>query len=189
MNRPNSEGPGVRREPVFEAGDLQVVPLDDTDASALSALFESCTDYFELVFGLPPGPAEVQSAFVALPEGSNYDDKLLLGVFDDGDELIGHVDLICDHPAPEAWTIGLLLLAPSARGRGVGGHVINALSSWVTASGGRELRIGVVGWNERAIAFLERVGFSVMERRPDVQSGVKSGTYLVLRRTLGVGYR
>lgn len=27
-------------------------------------------DYFELVFGLPPGPAEVQSAFVVLPDGS-----------------------------------------------------------------------------------------------------------------------
>lgn len=175
------------RHSVFEAGDLRVVLLDDQDASELGSLFEECADYFDLVFGLPPGPAEVQSAFVALPEGSTYDDKFLLGVLDSAHELVGHIDVVRDYPVRGVWTIGLLLLAPAARGRGIGTALVGGLPGWVGDEGGRELRVGVVEWNKRAVAFLERAGFSVTERRPNFQSGLKQGTLVVLRRPVGGG--
>ncbi len=182
--RPNPVG-HRRREPVFQSGDVTVVALDDTDAPELQHLFEQCGDYFELVFGVPPGPAEVQSGFVALPEGSTYEDKLLLGVFDDNEKLVGHIDAVRDYPAPGVWTVGLLLLTPTARDRGVGRGLIRELSSWIAASGGRDLRVGVVEWNERALAFFESAGFSIKERRPGVQSGLKEGTVVVLARPVG----
>lgn len=72
---------------LFTVPDGTVLELTEEHAEELQGLLEACEDYFELVFGLPVGPAEVQSAFMAVPEGKTYEDKLLLGVVDAEDRL------------------------------------------------------------------------------------------------------
>ena len=63
----------------LRAGEYTLSPIPPEEGPALGALFEQCVDYFELVTGLPPGPGDAQSTFMALPEGKSYDDKFLLG--------------------------------------------------------------------------------------------------------------
>jgi myo-inositol-1(or 4)-monophosphatase len=149
------------KTPVLHTGSYTIRPLDSDDGEALQALCERATDYFELVMGRPPGPAEAQSLYMALPEGKTYDHKLLLGVFHDI-KLIGVVDLIRDHPHPGTWTLGLLLLDPLHRGRGLGRAIVHALEDWVRQQGATKLRIDVARQNVRALHFWRHLGFQLV---------------------------
>jgi GNAT superfamily N-acetyltransferase len=48
---------------------------------------------------------------------------------------------------------------PRARGTGVGAQLVDAVLSWVAASGGRSLRLGVIAADGDATPFYERLGF------------------------------
>ena len=67
--------------------------------AALQAVFEAAPRYFEAWCGGPPGPAEAQSTFTALPPGSSYDDKRVFGLYA-GDAMIGVADVVRGWNAP-----------------------------------------------------------------------------------------
>lgn len=167
------------------AGDSwSIVTLDTDRGRDLQDLFERSADYFQTVFGLPVGPAEAQSAFLALPEHKTYDDKFLLGIIDDQDVLVGHLDLIRDHPDDGVWTIGVFLLAPDVRGSGLGTEILERTAQWAATRGARTLRIDVVDWNERGLRFLERAGFRRAEAIDGYTSGALEGQLVILERPL-----
>ncbi|MFF4395713.1 GNAT family N-acetyltransferase [Streptomyces sp. NPDC001480] len=133
------------------------VPADE---APLLALFEACEDWFVAATGLPSAPGDVQSLFYALPEGARPEDKVLL-VVERGGVVTGLVDAVRDHPEPGAVSVGMFLLAPWARGRGLGRAVAGALLA--RAEGVSRVRATVPpGWRpgER---FLEGLGFVLEE--------------------------
>lgn len=174
----------VRSQPLFSVDGGSVIELIEDHADELQRLFEECEAYFDLVFGLPVGPAEVQSAFIALPEGKTYEDKYLLGVIDDADRMVGHIDAVKDYPAPGDWSIGILLLAPGVRGRGLGTSLYDGLRQWARSQGANALRIGVVEWNEAALGFCESFGLARTNVIPNHRSGQKCGNLVVFRDPL-----
>ncbi|MEW2619684.1 GNAT family N-acetyltransferase [Streptomyces sp. NPDC048106] len=138
--------------------------LGPADEAPLIRLFEECEDWFLAATGLPPAPGDVQSLFYALPEGAHPDDKVLLVLERDG-VVAGVVDAVRDHPEPGAVAVGLFLLAPWARGRGLGGALARSL---LARAGDTPLVTATVppGWRpgER---FLGRLGFTLdPEPRP-----------------------
>jgi GNAT superfamily N-acetyltransferase len=152
------------------------------DGTAVQDLCERCADYLQLITGLPPGPAEAQSLFVALPEGSSYDDKALIGVFVAPDvELIGVIDAVRDAPEPGEWWLGALLLDPAHRHHGLGTRLIHALETWVAALGGRAIYLSVVEQNTQALAFWRRLGFVEVERHQPQLFGVRESVAIVFR--------
>ncbi|WP_130334502.1 GNAT family N-acetyltransferase [Streptomyces sp. BK022] len=126
------------------------------DEAALLRLFEECEDWFTAATGLPSAPGDVQSLYYALPEGADPGDKVLLLV-ERGGEVAGLVDAVRDWPGPGAVAVGLFLLAPWARGRGLGRAVAETLlgrgASRVTAT-------VPAGW-KAGERFLERLGFAL----------------------------
>ncbi|MER6038535.1 MULTISPECIES: GNAT family N-acetyltransferase [unclassified Streptomyces] len=141
------EVPG-ERVVVREPGPRDEVPL--------LTLFEECEDWFVAATGLPSGPGDVQSLFYALPEGASPEDKVLLVLERDG-VVAGLVDAVLDHPEPGAVAVGLFLLAPWARGRGLGRALAESL---LARAGSVSLVTASVpaGWRSGE-AFLERLGF------------------------------
>ncbi|MFE9447649.1 GNAT family N-acetyltransferase [Streptomyces sp. NPDC006739] len=133
------------------------------DEAPLLALFEECEDWFVAATGLPSGPGDVQSLFYSLPEGASPDDKVLLVVERDG-VVTGLLDAVRNHPEPGSVAVGMFLLAPWARGRGLGRAVAEFLlaraedTSLVTATVPPGWRSG-----ER---FLERLGFTLEAAAP-----------------------
>lgn len=105
------------------------------DEAALLALFEECEDWFVAATGLPSAPGDVQSLFYALPEGAAPQDKVVLLVEWAG-SVAGVVDAVRDHPEPGAVAVGMFLLAPGARRRGLGRAVAGALLARAGASRG-----------------------------------------------------
>ncbi|MEU6774345.1 GNAT family N-acetyltransferase [Streptomyces sp. NPDC046759] len=100
--------------------------LGPADEAPLLRLFEECEDWFTAATGLPSGPADVQSLFYALPEGAGPEDKVLLVLEREG-VVAGVVDAVRNHPQPGSVSVGLFLLAPWARGRGLGRALAESL--------------------------------------------------------------
>src|SRR4051812_44803274 len=94
----------------FEMQDLQRVLL-------------SAPKYTEAVTGHPPGMAEAQSTFTALPPGKEYSDKFVLGIYL-ADRMIGCADIIRGYPDSGTAHIGLLLFTEKFQGKGYGSKAL-----------------------------------------------------------------
>jgi len=128
--------------------------------AALQSVLEAAPAYFRIVGGAPPGPAEAQSLFTALPPGKGYGDKFVWGLYS-GPAMIGCADVIRGYPSPDKAVIGLLLLAEPWQRQGLGRAfatlVEQAIADWEAISC---LRIGVALANARALRFWQRLGYA-----------------------------
>ena len=128
--------------------------------AALQQVFEAAPRYFETVTGAPPGRAEAQSTFTALPPGKTYDDKRVWGLCA-GPRMIGCADVIRGYPVAEKAVIGLLLLAESWQRHGFGRAfallIERAIAEWPEIT---TCRLGVAASNARALAFWRRQGYA-----------------------------
>ncbi len=138
---------------------LRALEGDPADMVALQAVLEAAPDYFEAIYGGPPGPAEAQSTFTALPSGRDYDDQRVWALRS-GETMIGVADVIRGWNAPEKAVIGLLLIAQPWQRRGLGRAFLplieDAIRTWPEIT---TLRIGVLASNPGALAFWRRSGY------------------------------
>lgn len=158
--------------------------LDEKDTAALQALCEACADYHILLEGRPARPDEAQHQMAELPPGKTLTDKFFFGLFTPRPRLCGALDLLRDYREPGEWYLGLLLLEPEARGRGLGERVVRAAEDWVRAQGARRMRLACAEQNEGGRRFWERQGYRVEKRFPPRRMGNKETVLLELRREL-----
>jgi ribosomal protein S18 acetylase RimI-like enzyme len=126
---------------------------------ALQAVLEAAPTYYLTVTGIPPGNAEAQSTFTALPPGKTYADKFVWGLYA-GASMIGCADVIRGYPAREAAVIGLLLVAQAWQRRGLGRAFAVLLEDVIGAWPEIErLRLGVAATNTAAAAFWHALGY------------------------------
>lgn len=145
--------------PVVSGYEVRRLTADDADE--ITALYVRCTAFVELVEGRPPTPREGHELLAARPPEVAAEDKLTFGLFDQG-ALIGALDVLRGYPEPRTWYLGLLMLAPEARSRGLGATVYEAVRAWVAANGGDAIRLAVQAQNNAAQRFWERQGFVVI---------------------------
>jgi GNAT superfamily N-acetyltransferase len=162
--------------------DYLLIALTPEDGPDVQALLERSADYSELVMGLPPGPAEAQSLYAGLPEGKGCEDKLLFGVFTGERRLVGVLDAIRDYPGPGEWWVGLLLLEPGQRGRGLGERVYRVFERRAGTQGARGIRLAVLEQNTGAEPFWRHLGFEEVERKPATRLGALMSVPIVMRR-------
>lgn len=127
------------------------------DEAALQALLESDPEHAERLTGYPPGPSDALSLLIGRPEGVDAEAKTVLGGWE-GDRLVGVLDLVRGHPDPSRILIGLLFVAPSARGRGVGRALLGAIDEHRGEA--TIARLAVVDATADATGFWERAGFA-----------------------------
>jgi GNAT superfamily N-acetyltransferase len=164
-----------------------VVRRIDADAeteAAVQAVHERATDYVLRLWGLPPDPNSGADFFARRPPGCAPENKHTLGIFD-GDTMVGCIDLVRGWPDATTAAIGLLLLEPNARGRGIGRFAFEAIEAqaqaWPEIT---HLRALVIASNGVARPFWERMGFLANgQTRPHEMGTVKS-TAIVLMRPL-----
>jgi ribosomal protein S18 acetylase RimI-like enzyme len=121
-----------------------------------------------------------------LPEGkSNYDDKFVLGVSGTGEALDGVVDIIRDEPVAGEWNVGLFLLAPDVRRRGLGTALWREVRKWARERGARLIRAGVAEWNEPGVSFVRSLGLRDETVVDDYRAYSRRGRLLVMVDELG----
>jgi len=164
---------------------LRLTPLGTADLPALQALHVRCAEFIRETTGVPPSADEAESLLQTLPPGKTLADKLVLGISrgEPDAELVGVVELIRGYPASGDWYIGLLMIAPAARGAGIGTDVVDDVARRIRAGGGTAAHLVVREDNPRAIAFWRRRGFEETDRR--IQDlGTKRNVVLKMLRRL-----
>lgn len=145
--------------------------LAPPDLRDLQQLFERAADYFELTTGRPPARDEAPRAFVGGPPTKNVKDKRVIGVFAPEEMLVGVLDALTDWPEPGVWAMGMLLLDPAHRSRGLGRAVLAAYEAWAAGEGARSFRTAVVSHHADGIRFLERAGYQRVSTLENYDAG------------------
>ena len=89
-----------------------------------------------------------------------------------GGRMAGFV--IVDRKDPALPEIDWLIVHPDFHGAGVAGRLMNAAFAWIGE--GRAIKLGVIGYNRRAIAFYEKHGFR--------DTGRVAGTHKIPRKLM-----
>jgi len=83
--------------------------------------------------------------------------------------------------APDECLVFSMWVAPGARRTGVGRMLIDEVAQWAARWGARRIVLWVVGANEGAHRFYERIGFNVVRDGPDAESGKSFGAFAMER--------
>ena len=150
----------------FSLGDGRVTHAralaSDDDVKSLQQLFEMLPSYCEKTIGFPPGPAEAHSTLIARPPSATPDDKLPIGAFDMGGQLVGFSDLILRFPEQGQCYIGYVLVDPKCQNQGLGSYLLE-FSAKLAASRQSQCTHAVTGlietFGHEGRTFLERGGF------------------------------
>jgi GNAT superfamily N-acetyltransferase len=124
---------------------ISIRPIAETDVDGLQALLEACTEYAEQVTGYPTGPSDALSTLLQVPEGLPEDRKTVLGAWEGG-RLVGVADVLLGFPDGRTTTLGLLLVAPDRRRRGIGRALHDAVVERARTATD-VVRIGIVDTN------------------------------------------
>ncbi|MEU3829928.1 GNAT family N-acetyltransferase [Streptomyces sp. NPDC029080] len=141
-----------------------MVALTPDDGPALQDLLERCDDYSRLNFGIPTGAADAQSQFLEGLQHVPEQRKHLMGCHVDG-RLVAAADLLEGHPDDRTAALGMLVVDPEWRDRGLGTAILLGLGSALAGRGVRRLRVDChVSENTRAVPLLRRLGFAESSR-------------------------
>lgn len=166
------------------SGNTIIRSLSKEEESLLQDLCERCQDYFELAQDSPARSNEAAEIFTMLPPGKNYADKHVLGIFNHvGNNLIGVIDIVRDFPEQNIWIIGLMMLDPAYRKRGLGKEIYESLSQFCRENKANEIEIGVLQGNTKGLNFWQKLGFVEIKRKDHVH-GNKQHIVIVMRHSL-----
>jgi ribosomal protein S18 acetylase RimI-like enzyme len=153
------------------------------DREVLQRVLESAPGYAVKVTGAPPAPGAAESLLASLPEGKTYQDKFVFSLHA-GDQVVGCADVLRGYPAPEKATIGLLVIAESYQGRGLGAAAYAELESRIRDWGCQTIRLAVVETNDQVLGFWEKAGFQPTGERRAYTAGSVQSELLVMEKRL-----
>ena len=169
---------------LFTIPGYQTTLIQGNDLGDLQSLLEKCADYSLMVDGTLPNPSEAASLLVDCPVGKTIVDKFVFG-FSNGEQgLIGMLDAVRDYPTQGDWWLGLLLLDPAQRNKGLGRRIYQSFEDWVSQQGARRIFLGVVEENQKAYQFWQKLGFVTVEKHPARQFGNLTHEVIILVRNL-----
>ena len=153
----------------------------------LQGVLAAAPAYSKFTSGVVPCEGSAASIFNALPPGKAREDKFVLGVYS-GETCVGVIDLIRGYPDPETAMLGLLLIAESHHGLGIGRSAYAQAEAVVrTWSKVRRVRIGVVESNAHVLPFWLRLGFQLTGEIKPYQNGSVVSKVEILVRELESG--
>lgn len=140
--------------------DYKIKYLTVENIELVDSLCKKCSDYYILSDGIMPSKDDSKEIFTSIPPNKSYEDKFVLGIFSCSNELIGIIDIVKDFPVNGQWMLGLMLIAPEERGKGLGKIVHEALVQWAIKLGAESFRIGVIEDNHKGIEFWIDLGYT-----------------------------
>lgn len=159
--------------------DYVITTITKNHKTAVKDLFHRCDDYFYLVEGRKANEASAKEFFEDLPPNKTLKDKHTLGIFQDTN-LVGVIDLVEDYPNKYEWIIGLLLIDPVMRGKGLGQKIHKILMDIAKEGKAEKLRICVVEQNKHALEFWKKIGYQEIKRTEPRKYGEKECIVIVM---------
>jgi GNAT superfamily N-acetyltransferase len=131
----------------------------ERDVTDVTEFCRKCSSFFALVASESDADETARNLLEARPPGVEPARKHVVGI-QRGSECVAIVDLLEDFPRKAEWYVGLLLLLPEERNRGLGRAVWNSMEPWMRSQGGRLTRLIVQEQNPCAARFWRSVGFN-----------------------------
>lgn len=147
--------------------------LSRDDALAVRSLYDRAADYVAMESGVAPNDGMVEDFFTDRPPGSDLTASRKLGAFLDGGTLAAIADMAFGYPQAGDAYIGLLLIDPACRSKGLGKMLFQHLAAMAGAEGAQRLLIAVLDDNRHGRAFWQRQGFLLEQSFPPVTIGAK----------------
>lgn len=142
---------------------MPIQKLDpDADRPAILGLLTEARDYYQLWLGRDPGMADVEEVLTSAPPDCDPSASYRLGLWGDGviaHGLLGVAELSFGFPQAGDAYLGLMILAPRARGTGQGAAFLTLIERLARERGCPRLYLGVLEANPRGQAFWTREGF------------------------------
>lgn len=154
------------------------------DLDAVTDLALACDDYTRAVRGTPADAADGPAFFEDAPPERTAAGMVKLGAFENG-ALLGIADIVPDYPTDGIWYLGLMLVRPEERGRGIGPLFLDHIDGLARAANADRLSLSVMTTNKRALHFWKAQGFRAIRRLPRSTFGRLSHERLELARPLG----
>lgn len=154
------------------------------DAEILQKLYKQCLEFSLLTDGVAPSPSAARDEFDAVPDGKTTEDKYIFGLFNSSNFLVGMIEAIRHYPDDQTWWIGLMMLAPEQRGKGLGADFYRGFERSLSAQSVSQISLSVIEANEPGLQFWKRMGFSIVRKAPPQQFGIKTHERYVLTRVL-----
>jgi GNAT superfamily N-acetyltransferase len=167
----------------FSFDKILIRKLNIEDAGSLQKLCIRCTDFYILTEGMEPNIDSGNEILADLPPDKNYSDKAVLGVFNNKNVLVAVIDIVRNFPNEGEWILGLLLIDPSERGKGLGKKLHNIIKEIATKYNAKTLRLGVVEDNHKGHGFWHSLGYYEIDRVAK-RYGIKDNTVIVMRYAL-----
>ena len=156
---------------LFILSGYRTILMQGDDQGKLQTLLEKCADYSLLVAGFPPKPSAAVSLLADYPPGKTLADKFVIGFSTEQYRLFGVLDAVRDYPRQGDWWLGLLLLDPAQRNKGLGKRIVQSFEHWVSEQGARRIFLGFLEENQKACRFWRTMGFEIVGRQPVRQFG------------------
>lgn len=154
-----------------------------TSATRLQALavYQANADYFKQVGDVPPTLVSVLDDARTLPAGVNKGAKHF-DLITQGAQVVGVVDWLTGYPDAGSVYLGLLMMHPT--GQGHGQRVFAQLVAQWQAAGYRQVQLGVVTADQRAMAFWQRQGFAAVRADQARFANGHEADVAIMQRTL-----
>lgn len=134
-------------------------PLDPSaDLADVEALYQAAADFWQMTDRRPPDRHKAEAFFIDTPPGCDPAASHRLGLFEHF-RLMGVAELSFGFPNSNSAYLGLMVLAPSARGRGLGRVLLAEVEVRARKTGAAGLYLAVLDANPKGRAFWEREGF------------------------------
>lgn len=137
----------------------------ENDFEDVLDLAERARDYVLLEVGHAPDRTYVQQFFEATPPDLGRECLMHFAVMQDS-AIAGVICIADGYEFPEDWWLGLVLLDPAYRGRGIGKQALDLIKARAAAAGRQAVKLAVLDTNIRAKMFWAREGFDLHRLAP-----------------------
>lgn len=136
-----------------------VAQLSIEDTAILQTLYDRNRDFALLTYGQPFSITAAKDEFDDLPLGKTSEDIHVFGLFELKNSLVGAIFAVRGYPDKYTWWIGLMMLAPEYRSRGLGSSFYRTFEIWLFAKNIRQISLCVIKANQTGLKFWQKLGF------------------------------
>lgn len=141
-------------------GDFTALALGESDLASLHRLCVRSSEFYDLIGDELASQTAAAEILGPLDQPYAKGTKHVFGLLEAG-EVFAVADLLQGYPTSSEWFIGLLLVDPAHRRRGIGRQFARATIDWIADNGGAVVRLVVQQQNLGAVAFWKGLGFQV----------------------------
>lgn len=166
------------------SSEYSVKQLNAEDVEVFQRLYDRCTDFALLTNGVAFSPTSAREEFEIVPKGKTTQDVYIFGIFDAHDILSGVISSLRHYPDNQTWWVGLMILDPEHRSRGLGTNFYRGFEYWVSMQHVTQVSLCVIEANKLGLKFWQKMGFEISRKTPPRQYGIKTHELYVLSRNL-----